>query len=225
MLEALNIDTAIKDAKGNVENYMGIFSDVTMHRSSDLEYAHLATHDSLTGLANRVLLEDRLNQAINHAKRFDKNVAVIFCDLDNFKPINDTYGHTAGDLALKQCSDYFCSVARAEDTVSRYGGDEFVIVLGDIEKGCEITSITDKILDIVNTSFTVDGKALSLHMSAGISLYPQDGENTVDLVHKADQAMYKAKKAGKNRIRYYREPLQKEKSETAAMPIAAEISC
>lgn len=223
-IEWLSI-TAIKDVKGDVQNYMGIFSDVTSHRSSELEYAHLATHDSLTGLANRVLLEDRLNQAINHAKRFNKSVAVIFCDLDNFKPINDTYGHMAGDLALKKCSDYFCSVVRAEDTVSRYGGDEFVIILGDIEKSCELTAVTDKILNIVNTPFQVDEEALTLQMSAGISLYPQDGDTTVELVQKADQAMYEAKSEGKNRVRYYCEPPQGKMREYPVVHIPADLSC
>lgn len=223
-IEWLSI-TAIKDVKGNVQNYMGIFSDVTAHRSSELEYAHLATHDSLTGLANRVLLEDRLNQAINHAKRFKKGVAVIFCDLDNFKPINDTYGHMAGDLALKECSDYFCSVVRAEDTVSRYGGDEFVIILGDIEETLEITAITEKILNIVNISFEIDGKKLCLQMSAGVSCYPRDGNNTVDLVQKADQAMYKAKKAGKNRVYYYSKSCQEEVIDHTTIDLPADAYC
>ncbi len=204
--EWLSINT-IKDTNGEVQNYVGIFSDVTAHRSSELEYAHLATHDALTGLANRILLNDRLNQALNHAKRFNRCVAVIFCDLDNFKPINDNYGHTAGDQALIKCSDYFNSVVRAEDTVCRYGGDEFVIILGDIETIDDFTSITDKISNIVNIPFDIDQIKISLEMSAGISFYPQDADNTIELIHKADQAMYKAKKGGKNRIAYYNDTL------------------
>lgn len=205
-IEWLSINT-IADTNGKVQNYVGIFSDVTAHRSSELEYAHLATHDALTGLANRVLLDDRLNQAINHAKRFNKCVAVIFCDLDNFKPINDNYGHTAGDQALIKCSDYFNTAVRAEDTVCRYGGDEFVIILGDIEKTLDFTSIADKITNIVNTPFVIGDNNISLEMSAGISFYPQDADNTIDLIHKADQAMYKAKKGGKNRIAYFNDTL------------------
>jgi len=201
-IEWLSI-SAIKDSKGNVENYMGIFSDVTAHRRSELDYAHLATHDALTGLANRVLLNDRLTQSINHARRFNKTVAVIFCDLDNFKPINDTYGHTVGDLALKRCSDYFSSIVRAEDTICRYGGDEFVIVLGDIERSNDLTAVTSKILDIVNTPFTIEGKSIVIEMSAGVSFYPQDADDAVELIQKADQAMYHAKKSGKNTLRYY----------------------
>ena len=201
-IEWLSI-SSIKDANDNVQNYIGVFSDVTAHRSSELEFAYFATHDPLTGLANRVLLEDRLNQAINHAKRFNKCVAVIFCDLDNFKPINDTYGHTVGDLALKKCSDYFSSSVRAEDTVCRYGGDEFVIIFGDIEGTQDLAVLTEKILDINNIIFEINGNAISLQMSAGISFYPQDTDNATDLIHKADEAMYRAKRDGKNRIDYF----------------------
>ena len=203
-IEWLSI-SSIKDANDQVQNYIGIFSDVTAHRSNELEFAYFATHDPLTGLANRVLLEDRLNQAINHAKRFDKCVAVIFCDLDNFKPINDTYGHTVGDLTLKKCSDYFSSAVRAEDTVCRYGGDEFVIIFGDIERTQDLAVLTEKILDINNKIFEIDGNAISLEMSAGISFYPQDTDNATDLIQKADEAMYRAKRDGKNRIDYYNE--------------------
>jgi len=206
-IEWLSINV-IKNEKGEVQNYVGIFSDVTAHRSNELEYAHLATHDALTGLANRVLLDDRLKQAINQAKRINRSVAVIFCDLDNFKPINDTYGHTAGDLALKKCSEYFTSVVRGEDTVSRYGGDEFVIVLSAIEPE-DLDVITKKILNITNVPFEIDGHVITLEMSAGVSFYPQDADSSIELIHKADQAMYRAKKAGKNTLLTFNRPLHR----------------
>ena len=205
-IEWLSINS-IKDQSGQVQNYIGIFSDVTAHRSSELEYAHLATHDALTGLANRVLLDDRLNQAINHAKRFSECVAIIFCDLDNFKPINDNYGHTAGDLALKKCSEYFTSVVRSEDTVCRYGGDEFIIVLGGINNATDFSVIADKVTNITKVPFEISGNKITLEMSAGISFFPQDALQTADLIQKADQAMYKAKKAGKNQVAMYNDTL------------------
>ena len=201
-IEWLSINS-IKNQKGEVENYVGIFSDVTAHRSHALEYAHLATHDALTGLANRVLLDDRLSQAINHAKRFSECVAVIFCDLDNFKPINDNYGHSAGDLALKKCSEYFTSVVRAEDTVARFGGDEFIIVLGGLHASNDFEAITKKITNITKVPFEINGNEITLEMSAGISFYPLDADNSKTLIEKADEAMYKAKKAGKNQIAFY----------------------
>ena len=201
-IEWLSINS-IKNQKGEVENYVGIFSDVTAHRSHALEYAHLATHDALTGLANRVLLDDRLTQAINHAKRFNECVAVIFCDLDNFKPINDNYGHSAGDLALKKCSEYFTSVVRAEDTVARFGGDEFIIVLGGLHASNDFKAITKKITDITKVPFEINGNEITLEMSAGISFYPMDADKSDLLIEKADEAMYKAKKAGKNQIAFY----------------------
>jgi len=206
-IEWLSINS-IKNERGVVQNYVGIFSDVTAHRSTDVEYAHLATHDALTGLANRVLLDDRLNQAIHHAKRFNKCVAVLFCDLDNFKPINDKYGHTVGDEALKLCSHYFCSVVRAEDTVARYGGDEFVIILGAIEQMQDYKIITDKICNLINVPFEIQGHKIQLEMSVGISFYPQDALIQKELIHKADKAMYNAKKEGKNRLSFFNQSLQ-----------------
>ena len=132
-------------------------------------------------------------------------VAVIFCDLDNFKPINDNFGHTAGDLALKKCSEYFTSVVRAEDTVARYGGDEFIIVLGGLQASDDFSAITQKITNITKIPFEIDGHEITLQMSAGISFYPLDADDGETLIQNADTAMYKAKKAGKNQIAFFNE--------------------
>jgi len=202
-LEWLSIN-AITDSNGEIENHIGIFSDITAHRSTEEGYAHLATHDMLTGLSNRVLLNDRLSHAIQHAERFNKCVAVIFCDLDNFKPINDTYGHNVGDIALKMTADYFRSVLRSEDTICRYGGDEFVIVLEELDDIDNIDSIAGKVTSITSQSFLIDGHPIKLQMSAGISLYPEDGSSAETLIQSADEAMYKAKKMGKNRLQYFK---------------------
>jgi diguanylate cyclase (GGDEF)-like protein/PAS domain S-box-containing protein len=201
-IEWLSIN-AIKNAYGEVENHIGIFSDVTTHRSNEADYAHLATHDPLTGLSNRLLLNDRLEHAILHAKRFNKSVAVIFCDLDNFKPINDTYGHGIGDIALQQCARFFKSVLRSEDTVCRYGGDEFVIVLEELEGSHNLASILEKIMAITSAPFLIRGKSIGIQMSVGVSLFPRDAEHAASLIQKADEAMYEAKRRGKNRVHYF----------------------
>ena len=202
-LEWLSIN-AITNAQGEIENHIGVFSDITAHRSTEQNYVHLATHDMLTGLPNRVLLHDRLSHAIQHAERFNKCIAVIFCDLDNFKPINDNYGHNVGDIALKMTADYFQSVLRNEDTICRYGGDEFVIILEELDDIDNINHIAEKITAITTKSFLIDGHPIKLQMSAGISLYPEDGIDAKSLIHHADEAMYKAKKNGKNHLQYFK---------------------
>ena len=126
-IEWLSINT-IKNAHGEIENFIGVFSDVTHQRKDAHNQAYLATHDPLTGLSNRLLFNDRLEHAINHAERFDKYISLIFCDLDNFKPINDTYGHSTGDEILKKVGNYLKETLRKEDTICRFGGDEFVIL-------------------------------------------------------------------------------------------------
>lgn len=200
-IEWLSIN-AIKNAYGEVENHIGIFSDVTTHRSDEAEYAHLATHDPLTGLCNRLLLNDRLEHAIMHAQRFNKSVAVLFCDLDNFKPINDTYGHSIGDIVLQKSAQYFKSVLRSNDTVCRYGGDEFVIVLEEIETSQNLPSIVEKIMAITSAPFLIEGEMIEIQMSAGVSLFPRDDKEATSLIQKADEAMYQAKNLGKNRVHY-----------------------
>ncbi len=193
---------AIKNRRGEVENYISIFSDVTAQRSDDKKYAHLATHDALTGLSNRLILNDRLEHAVFHAQRTQKRVAVLFCDLDNFKPINDTYGHDVGDKVLQHCADYFKSMLRGEDTVCRYGGDEFVIILEEIDNFTMMKTLAGKIMQITYSPAHINGHVIPVEMSMGVSVYPTDAAGN-DLIKKADEAMYKAKRAGKNKMVCY----------------------
>ena len=204
-LEWLSIN-AITNGRGEIENYIAVFSDITTHRADDAEYAYLATHDALTGLSNRLILNDRLEHAITHARRFDKMVGVLFCDLDNFKPINDTYGHRVGDGVLKQCADYFKATLRSDDTICRYGGDEFVIILEDLDEIWHLGTLVEKIMDITTMPFNIEGHRIDFQMSVGVSVFPFDGED-VSLIERADQAMYKAKNGGKNRFALYNEAL------------------
>ncbi|MDX1294748.1 MAG: diguanylate cyclase [Sulfurimonadaceae bacterium] len=204
-LEWLSIN-AITNNRGEVENYIGVFSDITTHRSSDAEYAYLATHDTLTGLSNRLILNDRLHHAMMHANRFNKMVGVLFCDLDNFKPINDTYGHNVGDGVLKQCADYFRENLRGDDTICRYGGDEFVIILEDIEEQWHLSGLIEKVMGLTANPFNIEGYNINIQMSVGVSVFPFDGEDAT-LIERADDAMYRAKNAGKNQFALYNEAL------------------
>ena len=200
-IEWLSIN-AIKNAQGQIENFIGIFSDVTHHRKDAHDQAFLATHDPLTGLSNRLLLDDRLDHAINHAERFNKCISIVFCDLDNFKPINDTYGHSVGDEVLKKVGGALKDILRKDDTICRFGGDEFVILVEDIENFEYLDEILRRINALTQTPYQIDGNTISIGMSIGASIYPEDGETPEALINAADTAMYKAKKGGKNRVEY-----------------------
>ncbi len=201
-IEWLSIN-AIRNDKGEVENYIGIFSDVTHQRKDAQQQAFLATHDPLTGLSNRLLLNDRLEHAINHANRFNQCIAVIFCDLDDFKPINDTYGHSVGDEVLKEIASAFREILRKEDTICRFGGDEFVILIEELKSFEYLQGILEKLRAISERIFIIDNIRLQVGMSIGASLYPNDASSPEMLLDRADKAMYKAKHSGKNKIAYY----------------------
>ncbi len=162
------------------------------HRDVD----HLARHDALTGLANRLMLYDRLEHAIAGSQRSGRRIALIFIDLDRFKEINDTRGHTVGDKVLKAVSNRLKKMVREADTVARMGGDEFVILLDSIEDPLLTIPIAQKIVDGFLPPLVIDGQEVQTGVSIGISIYPEDGLSATDLLDKADMAMYQAKKAG-----------------------------
>lgn len=202
-IEWLSINT-IKNAQGKIENFIGIFSDVTHQRKDAHNHAYLATHDPLTGLSNRLLFNDRLEHAINHAERFDKCISIIFCDLDNFKPINDTYGHSVGDEILKKVGDALQEILRKDDTVCRFGGDEFVILVEDLDSFEYLEEILQRINALTHAPCFIKGNPISIGMSIGAAIYPDDGEDPEALIKASDSAMYRAKNSGKNRIEYSR---------------------
>ena len=151
-------------------------------------------HDPLTGLPNRALLSDRLHQAISHAKRHDHRVALLFLDLNGFKQINDTFGHATGDQALQLVADCLTSLVRETDTVSRHGGDEFVIVLAEVSQALDASIIAEKVNAALRACNRIDGRVVNLKASIGISIYPEDGDTAKTLIDRADAAMYRAKK-------------------------------
>jgi diguanylate cyclase (GGDEF)-like protein/PAS domain S-box-containing protein len=202
------IVTPIHDQDGAVTGSVVAFHDVSAARARSLEMSRLAQHDSLTGLPNRVLFNDRLMQAISLAVRQDKQLAVMFVDLDQFKKINDSLGHAVGDKLLQSVSGRLVNCVRRTDTVSRLGGDEFVVLLSQVEREEDAAVSARKILRELAAPHTIDNKNLDISVSIGVSTYPSDGPDAESLMNKADTAMYEAKKQGRNNYQFFRKDMQ-----------------
>ncbi len=196
----LNID-AVKDEHGNIIYYTAIFGDISERKKHEESIIYLAYHDALTDLPNRQLFLDRLELALIQAQRKNENVAILFLDLDGFKAINDRWGHHFGDTVLKEVAKILKSCVRRGDTVARYGGDEFTMVIPNIRRGKGIAKIAEKILDCIRKLSELDDKKISLSGSIGISFFPDDGTEAEVLLKKADAAMYSVKLEGKNNYR------------------------
>ncbi len=198
----LTINT-IKDENDNTTHYVAVFSDITKIKRSEQRLNYLAYHDSLTGLANRLLFHDRLQQAIWQAKRNEDILAVLYLDLDRFKIINDTLGHSIGDRVLRQVAERLKKCVRESDTVSRWGGDEFTIIMQNIKLVQDVGKIAKAILGSLSQAFRHEGYELYIRASLGISMYPNDGDEVDDILKKADTAMYQAKLHGKNNYKFF----------------------
>lgn len=195
---------SVHDEQGNILHYVGMFSDITEKKRQHERIEHLAYHDALTRLPNRTLLSDRMKQALARASRNDTRVAVCYLDLDGFKIVNDMHGHRAGDKLLSQVARRLESSVRAEDTVARLGGDEFVVLLTDLTDALEEGAILPRILERLSEPCTLDeGKSASVSASIGVAVFPGDGSDPDSLIRQADQAMYEAKQAGRNRIHLF----------------------
>ncbi|WP_300452180.1 diguanylate cyclase [Accumulibacter sp.] len=202
--EALTI-SPVTDVKGRIHHFVAIKQDISERKVTEERVQHLAHHDQLTDLPNRVLLTDRLAQALAQARRDRGTLALMFLDLDKFKPVNDTLGHDIGDLLLKEVALRLQScVPRESDTVSRLGGDEFVILLAQIDKAVDAVVVAHKVLAALDRPFNIGPHAISISASLGIAVYPQHGEDVNRLLKNADTAMYHAKKAGRNCYRFFR---------------------
>ena len=161
----------------------------------------MALHDALTGLANRLLLTDRVSLTIVHARRHKSSMALIYLDLDGFKKINDTLGHSVGDALLRMVAERLRGAVREEDTVARVGGDEFIIALWYVSSSKDAATVTSKVLALVSQPYVIEGQTCQITASAGIALYPAHGKDVDTLIKSADTAMYEAKAAGKNIFR------------------------
>lgn len=190
--------SAIKDSEGEIQNFVALFTDITIIKEHEKELEHLAQHDALTSLPNRILLWDRLSQAIAEAQRYNSYLAVLYIDLDGFKEVNDTYGHSVGDELLIAVSKRITALLRKNETIARLGGDEFVALLTDLKEPRECEPIVKRILSAMNEVIEIHGIDLSISASIGISFYPDDSLNAEELVLHADKAMYHAKESGKN---------------------------
>lgn len=201
--EALNIST-VRDASGGIQHFIALFSDITDLKRQHHLLEHMAHFDALTGLPNRVLLGDRLKQAMAQAQRRDQQLAVVYLDLDGFKAVNDDLGHEAGDRLLVQVAERMKAVLREGDTLARLGGDEFVAILLDLPDLEACVPLLMRLLAAVQQEVRVQGVVRNVSASLGVTFYPQHDEVDADeLLRQADQAMYQAKLAGKNRFHMF----------------------
>ena len=196
--------SSVRGPDGMIEHFMAIFSDITESKLRESDMAHQATHDPLTGLANRALFMDRLEQAIAMSARVARNhVGVIFLDLDGFKPVNDNFGHHEGDRVLQEVAVRLSSVVRHNDTVARLGGDEFTLLLPNLSHREDAEIVARTILDCIEIPFNVMGRQVKLSASIGISCFPYDGLDAETLIKHADEAMYVAKRSADCRFHFY----------------------
>lgn len=195
--------TPLRDVNGEITHFISTGKDITQRIIDEERVRHLINHDVLTGLPNRMLLSDRIEQAIARARWRDRKVAVLFLDVDRFKIFNDTLGHDAGDNLLVQMSQRLLTCVREGDTVARLGGDEFAILLNDIRSKTDINAVTDNILAEIQKPFLLTDREYFTTASIGVSFFPDDGETGSELLKKADGAMYFSKSRGKNCASFY----------------------
>jgi diguanylate cyclase (GGDEF)-like protein/PAS domain S-box-containing protein len=194
----------IHDRRGRVTGAVMVFHDVTAARAQSLRMSYLAQHDSLTDLPNRILLNDRLSQFMALAKRHHKKLALLFLDLDRFKHVNDSLGHSVGDSSLRSVAMRLLACVRSSDTVSRQGGDEFVVLLSEMAHAKDAAIIAEKVLFALAKPYNIDQHELHLTASIGIVTYPDDGTDAETLMKNADVAMYHAKAAGRNNYQFFK---------------------
>lgn len=195
--------TAVTDSLGNVVQYVGTFSDITEKKAALQQIEFMAFHDALTELPNRVLGKQRAREAMVRAHRYGYLVGILFMDLDHFKLVNDTYGHSVGDKLLQSVSQRLRLHVRSEDTLCRFSGDEFMLILEHIREVKHIASTCEHVLAELSRPYVIDGRLIQTSLSVGIAVYPSDGDSEEDLLRKADTAMFEAKQGGRNTYRFF----------------------
>ncbi len=199
--------SAVRDDKGRVTNFVAVFSDISQLKESEAQLERLAHYDPLTGLPNRILVQSHLNGAIERARRQGLQVAVLFIDLDGFKRVNDSLGHSVGDELLLQIAKRLRVRIRAEDMLARLGGDEFLLVLEGIQHADDAAQVAQDLIDLLQQPFQFDSHELFVGASIGISLFPNDGQEVAELIRCADVAMYLSKESGRNTYNFHTEEL------------------
>lgn len=195
--------TALRDNSGEIDAFVALFSDITKRKKAESKIYQQANYDSLTGLANRNLFLDRFEQALNKAERDHSYVTLLFIDLDGFKHVNDTLGHSQGDLLLKQTAQRLSATLRKSDTITRIGGDEFAVLISTEKCDFNIRKVAGKIQTAIARPFELENAQGFVSASIGITSYPNDGKDVETLMRKADSAMYKAKANGKNNFQFF----------------------
>lgn len=204
---------AVLDQDGVAQRVLGLSQDITERKSAEEQVRFIAHHDALTGLPNRALLRDRLQLAINRARRERTRLALLFIDLDHFKHINDTLGHEVGDALLVSVARRLQTSVRDTDTICRQGGDEFIVALPGVRDSNEVAHITGKVLDAISQPMQLLGHEIQLTCSIGVSLYPDDGTHIDELLRHADTAMYHVKGHGRNSLEFFAQPMNDELTE------------
>ncbi|MBL8448252.1 MAG: EAL domain-containing protein [Zoogloeaceae bacterium] len=199
--------TAVRDHRGRLTHYIAVFNDMTERKAQEAQIAFLAHHDPLTSLPNRALMIERIDRRILQAQREHSRFALLFLDLDHFKHINDSLGHTIGDLLLKDIAQRLVACVRASDSVGRLGGDEFLILLSELADAADAAQVASKVIDAMAPTFEIDGHALATSASIGVAVHPADGKDALELMRSADTAMYHAKSSGRNAFRFFTETM------------------
>jgi diguanylate cyclase (GGDEF)-like protein/PAS domain S-box-containing protein len=203
IMDCLVTVMAKRNEKEQIIGYQGIIRDITATKQAEETIRHMAYHDALTGLPNRILFNDRLTMAMANAQRSEKNAVVMMLDLDKFKQVNDVLGHKIGDLLLKAVAERLIKTLRKSDTVARMGGDEFMIILPEIVHEYDAGIVAEKIIEVFQWPFKLETKELSVTTSVGVSIFPKDGTDTDTLMKHADIAMYCSKGLGRNKYTCY----------------------
>jgi diguanylate cyclase (GGDEF)-like protein len=193
----------ILNPEGKLTHIVAVKREITEHQRLEASIYYQAFHDLPTGLPNRILFQDRLSSALANVRRTQSLLGVMFLDLDRFKIVNDTWGHAVGDRLLQEVADRMRNCLREGDTLSRWGGDEFTLLMPQIDRSNEAELVAQRILAALEPRFEIEGHDLQCSTSIGIALYPQDGEDAEILLKNADIALYYAKENGRNRYRFY----------------------